>query len=74
MTDDIYRIKDELQRMIYDHDWGGYDKGVKAERERIITLMQALKETRPTESSGGWYGYSIERVIQLIKGDEDASL
>jgi hypothetical protein len=74
MTDDIYRVKDELQRMVYDHDWGGYDKGVNAERERIINLLQGLIETRPSESSPGWRGYSLERVMELVKGDEDASV
>ena len=39
MTEDIYRVKDEVLRMVYDHEWGGYEKGVKAERERIIALL-----------------------------------
>jgi hypothetical protein len=30
MAEDIYRVKDELLRMVYDHDWGGYEKGLAA--------------------------------------------
>jgi hypothetical protein len=40
MTEDIYRVKDEVLRMVYDHEWGGYEKGVKAERERIIKVIE----------------------------------
>ena len=40
MTEDIYRVKDELLRMVYDHEWGGYEKGVQAERERIIKVIE----------------------------------
>jgi hypothetical protein len=78
MSDDIYRVKDELQRMVYDHDWGGYDKGVNAERERIITLLTPYTEhidgcelgCYPEDCSA----YTYERVIELIKGDEHASV
>jgi hypothetical protein len=40
MTEDIYRVKDEVLRMVYDHEWGGYEKGVQAERERIIKVIE----------------------------------
>jgi hypothetical protein len=40
MTEDIYRVKDEVLRMVYDHEWGGYEKGVQAELERIIKVIE----------------------------------
>jgi hypothetical protein len=40
MTEDIYRIKNELLQMVYDHDWGGYQRGVQAERDRIIKVIE----------------------------------
>lgn len=39
------------------------------ERERIIKLLKGLIETRPDESNGGWRGYSIERIIEIIEGE-----
>jgi len=44
-------------------------RGIEQERERVIELLEVLKETRPTETAGAWRGYSLERVIQIIKGE-----
>ena len=43
--------------------------GAKHEKERIIKLLDALKETRPTETNTNYWGYSFERIIALIKGE-----
>lgn len=48
----------------------GVAEAVKAERERIIKLLEGLIDTRPDESNGGWRGYSLERIIEAIKGDQ----
>ena len=40
------------------------------EKERIIKLLEALKETRPIETNTNYWGYSFERVIALIKGEK----
>ena len=44
--------------------------GRDTENERIIKLLEALKDTRPTEETIAWGGYSIERMIELIKGEQ----
>jgi len=62
MTEDIYRVKDELLRMVYDHEWGGYEKGVKAERERIVSLLELAKVKT------GWdLEAEIDQLIQEMK-------
>ena len=44
MSDDIYRVKDELLRMVYDHHWGGYEQGLEAgrgeARQQILDYIQ----------------------------------
>ena len=44
MAEDIYQVKDELLRMVYDHDWGGYQKGLEAgkqeARQQILDYIQ----------------------------------
>lgn len=44
MAEDIYRVKDELLKMVYDHDWGGYEKGLAAgkqfARNQILQFIQ----------------------------------
>jgi hypothetical protein len=63
MTEDIYRIKNELLQMVYDHDWGGYQKGVKAESERIVKLLEVAK------LKTGWdLEAEIDQLIQELKG------
>jgi hypothetical protein len=54
-------------RHVYDD---GIAKAVEAERNRIIKLLEGLINTRPTESHYGWKGYSIERVIEMIEGEQ----
>ena len=56
---DLLRVKDELQRMVYDHDWGGYQKGVQAEQERIIKIIE--------DSVGNM---TADVIINLIKGEQ----
>lgn len=59
-------------------DEAGYERGWEQaedywrakEQDRIIELLEALIDTRPTEVNGGWRGYSLERVINLVKGEQ----
>ena len=44
--------------------------GAAVERDHIIKLLEGLINTRPTETAPGWRGYSLERVIALIKGEQ----
>ena len=48
----------------------GVQTGITQERERIIKLLEGLIDTRPDESNGGWRGYSLERIIEAIKGEQ----
>jgi hypothetical protein len=64
MTEDIYRVKDEVLRMVYDHEWGGYEKGVQAERERIINL---IKEVVSEHQARDIQNVPSRLLIQLIE-------
>ena len=69
----LLRVKDEIQRMVYDHDWGGYQKGVQAEQERIIDLLENLYYTEVDGliTNGDTDKVpSLEEVIALIKGEQ----
>lgn len=44
-----------------------YRLGQSDERYRVIKLLEGLIDTRPTETVGTWRGYSLERVIEIIK-------
>jgi hypothetical protein len=50
-----------------------YTKGFKAglawEQERTIKLLEGLFDTRPQDWEDPYRGYSIERLIELIKGE-----
>jgi hypothetical protein len=48
----------------------GIERGKQDERERIIKMLEALMQTRPTEETIRWGGFSIERLIELIKGEQ----
>jgi hypothetical protein len=64
MTEDIYRVQDEVLRMVYDHEWGGYEKGVQAERERIINL---IKEVVSEHQARDIQNVPSRLLIQLIE-------
>ena len=83
---DLLRVKDELQRMVYDHDWGGYQKGVQAEQERIIKLLESKlcpcvesdaipspdddREEIMKHMNCSWGAMMIEYHVALIKGEQ----
>ena len=67
MTEDIYRVKDELLRMVYDQEWGGFEKGVKAERERILHLAESLICFEHHKGCDHAACYAISNLISHIK-------
>ena len=65
MSDETITLKTESLDRLTEH-W--IAEGAEQERDRIIKMLEALMQTRPTEETIRWGGFSIERVIELIKG------
>ena len=66
-------MNQEIEQAIIDQTnkvWDAAWKVGKAhERDRIIGLLNGLFETRPMDWEDPYRGYSIERLIEIIKGE-----